>query len=75
MLTSRSRDAAHAWRIEVDAGEVGMPQPAALAAGTTVTVQELYFNTPARRKFLRTRRDRIRALRRSVPARRAVAPE
>ena len=53
-LTSRSRDAAHAWRIEVDGGEVGMPQPAALSAGTTVTVQELYFNTPARRKFLRT---------------------
>ena len=53
-LTSRSADAAHAWRIEVDAGEVGIPQPAALAAGTTVTVQELYFNTPARRKFLRT---------------------
>ena len=28
--------------------------PAAIAAGTTVTAQELYFNTPARRKFLRT---------------------
>jgi len=53
-LTSRSRDASHAWRIEVDGGEVGVPQPAALASGTTVTVQELYFNTPARRKFLRT---------------------
>jgi DNA mismatch repair protein MutL len=53
-LTSRSRDAAHAWRIEVDGGELGVPQPAALASGTTVTVQELYFNTPARRKFLRT---------------------
>jgi len=53
-LTSRSRNAGHAWRIEVDGGEVGVPQPAALAAGTTVTVQELYFNTPARRKFLRT---------------------
>ncbi len=53
-LTSRSRDKAHAWRVEVDAGEVGIPQPAALASGTTVTVNELFFNTPARRKFLRT---------------------
>ena len=53
-LTSRSRDKAHAWRVEVDAGEVGMPQPAALSSGTTVTVNELFFNTPARRKFLRT---------------------
>lgn len=53
-LTSRSRDKPHAWRIEVEGGEVGVPQPAALATGTTVTVQELYFNTPARRKFLRT---------------------
>jgi DNA mismatch repair protein MutL len=53
-ITSRARDKAHAWRLEVEGGEVAMPQPAALAAGTTVTVQELYFNTPARRKFLRT---------------------
>ncbi len=53
-LTSRSRDKPHAWRIEVDGGEVSVPQPAALSSGTTVTVQELYFNTPARRKFLRT---------------------
>jgi DNA mismatch repair protein MutL len=53
-LTSRSRAKPHAWRIEVEGGEAGVPQPAALASGTTVTVQELYFNTPARRKFLRT---------------------
>jgi DNA mismatch repair protein MutL len=53
-ITSRSHDKPHAWRLEVDGGEVGVPQPAALAAGTTATVQELYFNTPARRKFLRT---------------------
>jgi len=53
-LTSRARDKPHAWRIEVDCGEVGTPQPAALASGTTVTVHELFFNTPARRKFLRT---------------------
>jgi DNA mismatch repair protein MutL len=53
-LTSRARDKPNAWRIEVDGGEVGTPQPAALASGTTVTVHELFFNTPARRKFLRT---------------------
>ena len=53
-LASRAADRAHAWRIEVEGGTVGPTAPAALAAGTTVTVQELYFNTPARRKFLRT---------------------
>ena len=53
-LTSRHHDAAHAWRIEADGGRIESTQPAALTEGTTVTVQELYFNTPARRKFLRT---------------------
>jgi len=53
-LASRAAGGPHAWRIEVDGGVVGPTAPAALAAGTTVSVQELYFNTPARRKFLRT---------------------
>ena len=53
-IASRAAGKPHAWRIEVDGGEVSPTEPAALAAGTTVTVQELYFNTPARRKFLRT---------------------
>ena len=53
-LASRAAGRPHAWRIEVEGGSIGTIQPAALAAGTTVTVQELYFNTPARRKFLRT---------------------
>jgi DNA mismatch repair protein MutL len=53
-LASRAAQHPHAWRIEVEGGAVGATTPAALAAGTTVTVQELYFNTPARRKFLRT---------------------
>ncbi len=52
-LSSRAAGKPHAWRIEVDGGSVGVIAPAALAAGTTVTVQELYYNTPARRKFLR----------------------
>jgi DNA mismatch repair protein MutL len=53
-LTSRAYGRPHAWRIEVDGGQVSPTAPAALASGTTVTIQELYYNTPARRKFLRT---------------------
>jgi DNA mismatch repair protein MutL len=53
-LASRAKDRPHAWRIEVEGGTVSPIAPAALAVGTTVTVEELYFNTPARRKFLRT---------------------
>ena len=48
-LASRAQDAPHAWRIEVEGGTVMPIAPAALAAGTTVTMQELYFNTPAQR--------------------------
>ncbi|MBK9684880.1 MAG: DNA mismatch repair endonuclease MutL [Betaproteobacteria bacterium] len=50
-LTTRTHDAAHAWRLHARSGELG---PAARAMGTTVEVQELFFSTPARRKFLKT---------------------
>ena len=53
-IASRAEGRPHAWRIEVEGGTVGAIGPAALAGGTTVTIEELYFNTPARRKFLRT---------------------
>jgi DNA mismatch repair protein MutL len=53
-LTSRAKGKPHAWRIEVEGGTISPVAPAALAIGTTVTVEGLYFNTPARRKFLRT---------------------
>jgi DNA mismatch repair protein MutL len=53
-LASRAIGKPHAWRIEVEGGTVTPVSPAALAVGTTVTVEELFFNTPARRKFLRT---------------------
>ena len=53
-LASRAIGKPHAWRIEVEGGTVTPVSPAALAIGTTVTVEELFFNTPARRKFLRT---------------------
>jgi len=53
-LASRARGKPHAWRIAVDGGTVQPIAPAALAEGTAITVEELFFNTPARRKFLRT---------------------
>ena len=53
-LVSRSRDAAHAWSVAAEGGAARAPRPAARAPGTTVSASDLYFNTPARRKFLRT---------------------
>jgi DNA mismatch repair protein MutL len=50
-LTSRSADAAHAWRI---LGHNLAIEPAAGTQGTVLEIADLYFNTPARRKFLKT---------------------
>jgi DNA mismatch repair protein MutL len=51
-------DAAHAWSIRVEGGTAdasgGAVEPAARSGGTTVLVEDLYFNTPARKKFMRT---------------------
>ncbi len=51
-LTSRTADAEHAW--EIDGASPGSVMPSSGAPGTTIDVQDLYFNTPARRKFLKT---------------------
>jgi DNA mismatch repair protein MutL len=53
-ITSRTRDAAHGAAISAEGAQVGEVHPAARAQGTTVSVADLYFNTPARRKFLRS---------------------
>ena len=51
-LTSRSEAQAHAWQISGHASD--KVTPASGAQGTAIDVQDLYFNTPARRKFLKT---------------------
>jgi DNA mismatch repair protein MutL len=52
-LTSRSNEAEHAWSVEGRDGALGGPAPASHPPGTSVEVRDLFFNVPARRKFLR----------------------
>lgn len=53
-LTSRTADAGEAWQVETEGRDM-LPrvQPAAHPVGTSVEVRDLFFNTPARRKFLK----------------------
>jgi DNA mismatch repair protein MutL len=53
-IVSRHADAERAASVSVDAGNVGAPKPAAHPSGTTIEVRELFYNLPARRKFLRS---------------------
>jgi DNA mismatch repair protein MutL len=52
-LRSRTHDARHGSEVRAGGSAVSAPEPAALAPGTSIDVEDLYFNTPARRKFLK----------------------
>ena len=61
-ITSRSSDNANAFAIHVTGGKIGEVKPAALASGTIVDLNDLFYATPARLKFLRSDKAESRAI-------------
>jgi DNA mismatch repair protein MutL len=58
-VTSRRDGNAHGAALDVDGGRVGAVAPKSHPRGTTVEVRDLFFNVPARRKFLRAERTEL----------------
>jgi DNA mismatch repair protein MutL len=65
-VTSRTADSQLGYAVNVDNGDISAPIPAAASVGTTVEVRELFFNVPARRKFLRAERTELQHLTRQL---------
>ncbi len=59
VIASRRGDDGHGIALAVDGGRVGEPAPKQQPAGTTVEVRDLFYNVPARRKFLRAERTEL----------------
>jgi DNA mismatch repair protein MutL len=55
-ICSRTASAETAWQVEADRGDISDAMPAAHPVGTTIEVHDLFYNTPARRRFLKTER-------------------
>jgi len=65
-LRSRAVGEDAGWEVKCEGGEVSAPRPRAMAAGTVVTVRDLFFNTPARRKFVKSAATEFRHLENTV---------
>jgi DNA mismatch repair protein MutL len=55
-LSARHGSEDHGWSVKVRRGDLSGPEPDAIQAGTRVSVEDLFYNVPARRKFLRAER-------------------
>jgi len=60
-IETRASGAPHGWRLQVEGGRKGAPEPAALPRGTRIEVRDLFFATPARAKFLKSERAEAQA--------------
>ncbi|NQV14029.1 DNA mismatch repair endonuclease MutL [bacterium] len=58
-MVSKAREAENAWSLEVQAGRGGALKPSAWESGTRITVKNLFFNVPARLKFLKAKRTEL----------------
>jgi DNA mismatch repair protein MutL len=55
-ICSRTGSGDTAWQLEANGGDISAAKPAAHPVGTTIEVHDLFYNTPARRRFLKTER-------------------
>ena len=74
-ITTRHASEPHAWALSVEGGEKSEIMPAALAHGTRVEVNDLFYATPARLKFLKTDRTEAEAIREVVRRLAMARPE
>jgi DNA mismatch repair protein MutL len=58
-ISSRTADATHGTRLEITGGKTGQARPHPHPVGTSIEVRELFYNVPARRKFLRAERTEL----------------
>ena len=73
-VASRTAEADAATEIRVEGGAAAPPQPAAHPPGTTVEVRELFYNVPARRRFVRTEPTEFGHIVRTVERQALAAP-
>ena len=73
-LVSRVAEEEHAWELRAEGGEIGEVIAAARAPGTTVTVEDLFYNTPVRKRFLKKGASEVRLARGTLAAYSLVGP-